>query len=197
MGTTRYYTATSLDGFLADEHDSLDWLFEVGGGDEGSADFFAAMGAFAMGSTTYAWILEHEHLIEQPGKWHEWYGDVPGWVFSSREQPTLPGADIRFVRGDVRPVHAAMVEAAAGSDIWIAGGGDLAGQFADAGLLDELVLSVAPVTLGAGAPLLPRRITSKRLELVSVRQGGQFAHLTYRLRPPHAETPVQHVGAPA
>ena len=43
------------------------------------------------------------------------------------------------------------------------GGGDLVGQFHDAGLLDEIILGMTPVTLGAGAPLLPRRITSKQL----------------------------------
>ena len=51
-----------------------------------------------------------------------------------------------------------MTRAAGDRNIWIVGGGDLAGQFADAGLLDEVIVSIAPVTLGAGAPLLPRRL---------------------------------------
>jgi dihydrofolate reductase len=51
-----------------------------------------------------------------------------------------------------------MVAAAGGRNVWIVGGGDLVGQFADVGLLDEVIVSVAPVTLGAGAPLLPRRL---------------------------------------
>ena len=51
-----------------------------------------------------------------------------------------------------------MVGAAGDRNVWIVGGGDLAGQFADAGLLDEVIVSIAPVTLGGGAPLLPRRI---------------------------------------
>ena len=198
MTVTRYYTATTLDGYIADEDNSLDWLFPVEGGDEEDfAGFFANVGAFAMGSTTYTWVLEHENLLAEPQKWREAYASVPAWVFSTRELPAIEGADIRFVRGDVRPVHHDMVEAAAGKDVWVVGGGDLAGQFADAGLLDELVLAVAPVTLGRGAPLLPRRITSTRLTLRSVRQGGQFAHLTYTLRPPHAETPLQDADPPA
>ena len=50
-----------------------------------------------------------------------------------------------------------IAEAAAGdSDIWMVGGGDLAAQWAEAGLLDELIVSIAPVTLGAGRPLFPR-----------------------------------------
>ena len=69
----------------------------------------------------------------------------------------VPDAKIEFTSGDVAPVHEQMVEAAGERNIWIVGGGDLAGQFADAGLLDEVIVSIAPVTLGAGAPLLPRR----------------------------------------
>jgi len=63
--------------------------------------------------------------------------------------------------------------------VWVVGGGDLAGQVADAGLLNEIVLSVAPVTLGEGRPLLPRRLESDRLRLTGVRRVGQFAELTY------------------
>ena len=72
-----------------------------------------------------------------------------------------------------------MVEAAGDKNIWLMGGGDLVGQFADAGLLDRIIATVAPVTLGAGAPLLPRDIRSDRLTLESVKQNGQFAELVY------------------
>ncbi|MEV6009730.1 dihydrofolate reductase family protein [Streptomyces sp. NPDC051976] len=184
--TTRsqYYTATTLDGFIADEDNSLEWLFAVESGPEDRfAPFFAQVGAMAMGATTYEWIVAHEKLVEQPGKWQEWYGATPAWVFTHRELPVLPGAAITFVRGDVRPVHQAMTEAAGGRNIWLAGGGALVGAFADEGLLDEIVLGVAPVTLGAGAPLLPRRITSSRLTLTAVEQVGQFAYLTYGVGP--------------
>jgi dihydrofolate reductase len=137
-----------------------------------------------MGATTYMWVLEHDALLDQPLKWADYYGDVPAWVFTHRDLPRIPGADLTFVRGDVRPVHAAMVEAAKGRNVWIVGGGELAGAFADEGLLDELVLGVAPVTLGAGAPLLPRRMTSSRLTLTNVEQRGQFAYLTYAVGAP-------------
>jgi dihydrofolate reductase len=73
-------------------------------------------------------------------------------------------------------------DAAAGRDVWLVGGGDLVGQFADAGLLDEVRVSVAPVTLVSGRPLLPRRLESDRLRLESVRQAGQFAELVYAVR---------------
>ncbi|SNY44766.1 dihydrofolate reductase family protein [Paractinoplanes atraurantiacus] len=198
MPKTQYYTATTLDGYLADEHNSLDWLFEVDEGSEGRADesgvtpfaaFFADVGAFAMGATTYEWVLDHDALLDNPAKWAEYYGDVPAWVFTHRDLPPIPGANLTFVRGDVRPVHEAMTKAAAGKNIWLVGGGALAATFADAGLLDEIIVGVAPVTLSAGAPLLPRRLTSKRLTLTAMAQRGQFAYLTYAVAPPTTDQP--------
>jgi dihydrofolate reductase len=91
----------------------------------------------------------------------------------------VPGADIRFRSGAVSQVWPEIAAAAGDRDVWIVGGGDLAGQFADAGLLDAIVLSVAPVALGSGRPLLPRRLESDRLILTAVRRVGQFAELTY------------------
>jgi dihydrofolate reductase len=185
MPKTQYYTATSIDGFIADEDNSLDWLFAADkGGANPFAEFFADVGAFAMGATTYEWVLTHDALSEQPVKWSDYYGDTPAWVFTHRELPAIPGATLSFVQGDVRPVHEAMTRAAAGRNIWIVGGGALAAAFADEGLLDELILGVAPVTLGAGAPLLPRRLTSSRLTLTALEQKDQFAYLTYAVAKP-------------
>ena len=70
----------------------------------------------------------------------------------------------------------------ASKNIWLVGGGDLVGQFADRQLLDEIIVGVAPVTLGRGAPLLPRRLTASQLELVDVSRDRQFARLRYRVR---------------
>lgn len=184
MTKTQYYTATSIDGFIADERNSLDWLFEVERGGDPFRPFFAEVGAFAAGATTYEWVLEHEKVLDQPQKWREWYGDTPCWVFTHRRLPRVPGADITFVSGDVRPVHSAMVDAARGRNVWLVGGGDLVGSFADHGLLDEIIIGIAPVTLGAGAPLLPRRLLSSRLSLAHVERSGEFAYLTYHVRHP-------------
>jgi dihydrofolate reductase len=182
---TQYYTATTLDGFIADEQNSLDWLFEVDrGADPGSefTEFFAGVGAMAMGSTTYEWVYEHENLADQPEQWTKWYAETPCWVFTHRELPRIANVPLHFVQGDVAPVHEEMVAAAAGKNIWLVGGGDLVGQFADRGLLDEILVGIAPVTLGGGAPLLPRRLTASQLELVDVTRQGQFARLSYRMR---------------
>jgi dihydrofolate reductase len=182
MTRTQYYTATSIDGFIADEGNSLDWLFEAAGGDDPGDRFdrfFADVGAMAMGATTYEWVLAHEDLLAHPERWRGWYGATPCWVFTHRELPAISSCELSFVEGDVVPVHRAMVEAAAGRNVWLVGGGGLVASFADAGLLDEIHLGVAPVTLGAGAPLLPRRITSPRLALRSAEEEGGFAYLTY------------------
>ncbi|WP_127500955.1 dihydrofolate reductase family protein [Actinoplanes solisilvae] len=190
MTKTQYYTATSIDGFIADSRNSLDWLFETEGeraddtGTDPFSAFFTQVGAFAMGATTYEWVFDHDKLGDNPEKWSSYYGDVPSWVFTHRSLPPIPGATVNFVEGDVRPVHEAMRAAAADKNIWIVGGGELAGAFADAGLLDEIILGVAPVTLGGGAPLLPRRLTSSRLTLTGMEQRGPFAYLTYAVAAP-------------
>ncbi len=184
MTLTQYYTATTLDGFIADEHHSLDWLFEVDRGDDPGSEFtefFAGVGAMAMGANTYRWVVDHEDLLNHPERWTV-YGDTPCWVFGHGELPQVPGVPLRFVSGDVAPVHEEMTKAAQDKNVWIVGGGDLVGQFADKGLLDEILVGVAPVTLGAGAPLLPRRLTAKQLELVDLGRQGQFARLRYRVR---------------
>lgn len=178
MSRTQYYTATTLDGFIADQSHSLEWLFtrnQDRAGPLNYNDFIAEVGALAMGSTTYEWILGHEFAGKDPSEWR-WPYEQPTWVFSSRELTPVPGADLRVVRGDVAPVHADIVEAAGGRNVWVVGGGDLAGQFADAGLLDEVIVYIAPVTLGGGAPLLPRRI---ELRLDELGRNGDFACARY------------------
>lgn len=177
-----FSTATTFDGFLADTSDSLDWLFAVPNAAEaegGIESFMSRVGVLVEGSTTYEWVVRHDQLLEHPEKWAQFYADRPTFVFTSRELDAVPGADIRFRSGAVADAWTEIVEAAGDKDVWVVGGGDLAGQFADAGLLDQIVLSVAPVALGSGRPLLPRRIESDRLTLTDVRRVGQFAELTY------------------
>ncbi|MGW4248462.1 dihydrofolate reductase family protein [Nocardia sp. NPDC004722] len=175
MTRTVYYTGTSLDGFIATADHSLDWLVtrdNDADGPMGYNPFIANIGALAMGSSTYQWLLDN--APEDP-----WPYNIPAWVFTHRVFPVRDdGADIRFIQDPVEVVHKQMAEAAAGKDIWIVGGGDLAGQFADHKLLDEVVVSIAPVTLGAGAPLLPRRLELKLTELAP---NGEFAAARYEV----------------
>jgi dihydrofolate reductase len=173
---TQYFTASSVDGFLADPDGSLSWLLtrdiDWERGSQAYGAFFAQVGAIAMGSTTYEWVLDNPQ-----GDSPAWPYAVPAWVFTHREL-RRPEGDIRFTRAPVTEVHAEMVRAAEGKNVWVVGGGDLAGQFADAGLLDEVWVQYAPVTLGAGAPLLPRRL---ELDLVEVVRNRDFACARYRV----------------
>ncbi len=179
---TLYYTATSLDGYIATEDDSLEWLFPLGDlNDTGYSDFIAQVGALAMGSTTYQWILQHaDDVSQETGS--PWPYTQPAWVFTHRELPKIEHADVRFVHGSVGTVHAEMLEAAGGKNIWVVGGGDLAGQFHDAGLLDEAIIQVASVTLGRGKPLFPRRVTSPPWKLLAVRERTMNPTVAWRRR---------------
>lgn len=183
---TQYFTATSLDGFIATEDDSLDWLFPLGDLNNSSyPEFIAGVGALAMGSTTYEWMMRNSELVAATTG-SAWPYTQPTWVFSSRKLPAIEGADIRFVSGDVQHVHAEMRAAAGSRNIWVVGGGDLAGQFYDAGLLNELILQIGSATLGKGKPLFPRRVLSPVLCLMSVQQMGVgMVELRYEV---HKET---------
>jgi dihydrofolate reductase len=187
MTRTQYYTATSLDGFIATSDHSLDWLFQFGDVENTSyPKFIQDVGALAMGSSTYEWLLRNE-ILRDPANPKPWPYEQPAWVFSSRTLHVIPGANIRFARGDVRPVHRDMVAAANGKNVWIAGGGELVGQFHDHALLDDIIVQVASVTLGRGAPVLPRAITTPPLRLIAVEQyGTAFAELRYEVQ----RTPV-------
>jgi dihydrofolate reductase len=174
---TQYLVAASLDGFIADEHDNLDWLLQFDADDASNPypSFIEDVGAIAMGATTYEWVLEHD---EGP-----WPYAVPAWVFTHRDLPAKEGAAITFTADPVSSVHAAMVDAAGGKNVWLVGGGELVGQFLDSDLLDELWLTLTPVVLGTGAPLLPRRRTEP-MRLLHLEQApqGTFVHLRYSLR---------------
>ena len=182
---TQYYTATSLDGFIATLDDSLEWLFQLGDIEDTSyPSFIKDVGALAMGSATYEWMLRNVIGPEAKDR-RPWPYEQPTWVFSSRTLPPVPGADIRFTRGDVRPLHAEMAEAANGRNIWLVGGGDLVGQFHDQGLLDEIYVQIGSVTLGSGKPLLPREIVTPPLKLISARAVGEgVAELHYEVHKP-------------
>ena len=149
MSLTQYYTATTLDGFIADPDNSLDWLFTRKREDDGFlnyGEFIAEIGAMAMGSTTYEWILDHEFAGKDPAEW-KWPYDIPCWVFTHRQLPVVPNSRI------------------------------------EVGLLDEVIVSIAPVTLGRGAPLLPRRI---ELRLDELGRNGDFACARFSVVRPSA-----------
>ena len=171
MVRTVYYTASSADGFIADEHHSLDWLVDTDHDlpedhPEAYPTFVKDVGALVMGASTYLWVVEHE-----PASLEQWSYEQPTWVCTHRDVPLPARGRVETYAGDVAALHPRLVEAADGQDVWVVGGGDLAGQFLDAGLLDEVHVQYTPVVLGAGAPLLPRRAD---LRLLGTSRMGDF-----------------------
>lgn len=191
--------ATTINGWIADDQNSLAWLFAVPGGTEPDPELLPQSATVMVeGSTTYEWMLAELDVIQRPEKWITFSQGRPTFVFTTRELPVPEGADVRFVRGLVRDALPGIRDAAGEGDVWLVGGGELVGQFFDAGALDEVALSIAPVALGGGAPLLPRRIGSERMRLVSASAHGQFARVIYEITPPvSTEADGRTVGAAA
>jgi dihydrofolate reductase len=155
-----YYTASSLDGFIVDEADSLDWLTSRDvdvNGPFGYEAFGKTVGALVMGSATYEWIVANH-----PG---DWMYEQPSWVLTSRPGRVVDGHPVQPFHGDVAELHPQLLAAAAGKDVWVVGGGDVAAQFVSAGLVDEMIVTYAPCSLGQGARVLPMR-SEWRLEEV-------------------------------
>lgn len=186
MSLVRYYAAATLDGYIAESDDTLDWLlnyegeFEGADSDESQAGyegFYEGIGALVMGSVTYEWVLEHV------GRWP--YAGKPTWVLSTRELDRADGddVDVRVVDAQVPDLIDEMVAAAGDQDLWIVGGGNVASQFADHGLLDRLEVTVIPVVLGEGKPLFARRLPGGSMQLLGVRTfSSGMIGLTYELR---------------
>ena len=181
MTKTIYYGAASLDGYLAGPDDDLDWLLTYQGsfddssaepgpmGENGSyARFYESVRALVMGSATYEWILDHLDTAGG-GEWP--YPGKPCWVLSSRELPVPEGeeVDVRVADAPVRELYPEMAAAAGDGTLWIVGGGGLASQFADEGLLDEVQLTVVPIVLGAGKPVFERPLPGGPMQLIGAR----------------------------
>lgn len=184
MGEIIFDAAVTLNGILADENHSLQWLFDVPGAQDPDPDLLPKnVGVHVEGANTYLWLIKNEKFIENPQKWQEYYRGITTYVFTSRDLPIPEGADVRLVNGAVGEFLPEIREAAGEKNIWVLGGGELLGQFLDLDALDTLALTVAPAALSEGAALLPRRIGSDRLELAEARKAGPFARLVYRVLP--------------
>jgi dihydrofolate reductase len=191
MSRVQYYCAAALDGYIADSDDRIDWLtgyqgtYEGKDGDPGPMSeggsyeaFYEGVGALVSGSVTYEFILEH---MKGGGTWP--YAGKPCWVLSSRDLPTpeSEGADVRIVRGEVGELFGQMTGSAGDRNLWVVGGGNVASQFADAGLLNELHLTVVPVVLGEGKPLFDRGLREP-LQLTGTRAfGNGMVELRYEV----------------
>lgn len=169
---TVYFTASSLDGYVVDEADSLDWLTSRAvdaDGPFGYDAFIKTIGALVMGSATYEWVVNNH-----PG---DWIYEQPSWLLTHRPHIIAEDHPVQAFDGDVAELHPKLVSAAAGKDVWVVGGGETAAQFAAAGLIDEMIVSYTPCSLGAGARLLPIR---SEWALVESAVNGDFVCARWR-----------------
>jgi dihydrofolate reductase len=175
MSKTVYYCATTLDGYIAEADDTIGWLFEYRGSFEGEGvepsegnykRFYDGVGALISGATTYEFILGE---FAEGSEWP--YKGKPYWILSSRDlpKPEGQGVDVRIVNAKVPDLYDEMIAAAGERDLWVVGGGNVASQFADEGLLDEICMTVVPVVLGEGKPLFDRRVPGGPMQLLGTR----------------------------
>lgn len=164
------YIATSLDGYIATEEDSLDWLFKVEGeGDNGYSEFFDTIDTIVLGRRTYDWIMEAE-------KDNFPYKNKACYVFTKSKHEA--NNDVEFVDGDVVELINSLKNIE-GKNIWIVGGGKLLSNLIKENLVDEFVITVAPTLIGRGIPLFNKQDIEIELDLKSVRQFNQLVELHY------------------
>ncbi|NMG65151.1 dihydrofolate reductase [Azoarcus indigens] len=176
-----YYVAASVDGYIATANGGTGWLapFEASGDDYGYADFYAGIDALLLGRRTY----EHCRGL---GAWP--YADKPCRVFSRdrsrplhEEEAGAGGGTVRITTDDPATVIGELAAAGA-RNLWLVGGGQLAGEFLVRGLLTDLILSVVPVTLGSGIALFGGDTAPAALQLRSSRLHSMgLVQLHYRI----------------
>lgn len=167
------YIAMSLDGYIATEDDSLEWLFKTEvNSDAGYNAFFEEVDTIIIGKRTYDWVMEQEN-----GKFP--YPEKECFVFSKSETGT--NEHVEFVDEDIVTFTNKLKEQE-GKKIWIVGGGDLLKDFLNEKLVDEFIITVAPTLLGKGIPLFNKGEYETDLVLKDMKQYDQFAQLHYELK---------------
>jgi len=167
------YIATSLDGYIAGEDDSLDWLFRVEGeGDNGYSEFYETVDTILMGRKTYDQVL-----ILENGKFP--YQNKKCYVFSH----TITGSNenVEFVNGDIVSLVNEWKKQE-GKNIWIEGGGELLHFFLKEKLVDEIRVTVAPAIIGKGIPLFKKGDYEMDLVLKGIKKYNQFVELQYEVK---------------
>lgn len=174
-----WYTAMSMDGRIADGRESLGFLETIGPRDGTQAEFpafLATIDAVIVGASTLRWLL---------GGGHGWpHDDLPTWLVS--HDPTLVArigrtrAPLHLVDGPLGPVFEA-IERAGHARVWLAGGGNIAGQALALDRIDEVIATVAPTAVGAGPALFDAEaLPERRFRLVEcVALGGDAARLRW------------------
>ena len=169
MASLVLYIATSLDGFIARADGSLDWLtrFESAGTDYGYREFYGTVGALLMGRKTYDAALSL-------GPWPN--QDRPCYVL------THLATELPHVTALSGPLPEIVPRLQLNHDrVWLVGGGSLVSQALRNHLLDEIIVSIMPVLLGDGIPLVGETMEDVRLNHIGTKSyDGGVMQLTYR-----------------
>lgn len=167
------YIATSLDGYIATEDDSLEWLFKIEGeGDNGYSEFYRTVDTILIGRRTYDWVIDKEKG-EFP------YKNKKCYVFS--KSISGKNENVEFINCDIVEFTNKLKEEV-GGNIWIVGGSDLLHFFIKERLVDEFIITVAPTLIGRGIPLFKEFDFELELRLKNIRRFNQFAELHYELK---------------
>ena len=177
-----YYAAMSLDGRISGPDHDLSFLQTLDGGND-YLTFYEGVDSLIMGARTWDFMVQHG----------SWPYDKPTWIVTHAETlAPLEGADVETFSGDVAELVRRIGDRGY-ERTWLVGGGDLAGQFLAADLLDELILTVAPTLVGQGPALADGEFPLPRFKLAEVERFGENgARLRYeRLRSTPAASPAR------
>lgn len=167
------FIATSLDGYIAAPDESLEWLYQIEGeGDNGFSEFYQTVDTILMGKRTYDWIIKQQ-LEQFP------YQNKRCYVFTRSDMEN--NEDVIFVNEDVTE-FTNKLKREDGKNIWIVGGGELLHSFIEKKLVDEMIITVAPVILGQGIPLFRKGNQQLKLLLKNERTFNQFVELHYKVK---------------
>jgi dihydrofolate reductase len=178
-----YYAAMSLDGRISGPDHDLTFLKTLDGGNDYEV-FYADVDSLIMGARTWDFMVRH-------GSWP--YGGKTTWIVTHAEKlAPLAGAEpVELFAGNVAEL-VQLIGSRGLERTWLVGGGDLAGQFLAANLLDELILTVAPTLVGAGPALAEGEFPLREFELVALEPFGENGvRLRYRLRSTDAASPAR------
>ena len=157
MSKTILYIATSFDGYVAGPNDEVDWMDRYANVDYGFSDFLSSVGAIIMGRRSYDVGVEQNWFSQFD------YGS-PIVVVSNDPARTLSeDGDFTFVTEGIEAAHAQATNKASGKNIWIFGGADIAQQYMQAGIVDEIYIGLVPTILGDGKRLFEK--VGKRIAL--------------------------------
>lgn len=168
MSKNILYIAMSLDGMIAKEDHSLDWLLKAEGeGDNGYNDFYSGISSIVMGNRTYQEVLKMTD--EKP------YQDRPVYVLSRTEQgdgyANFTSESVDTLLPELQKKH--------GGPVWVVGGGEVIKSCMEYGGIDEYYIAVISCVLGEGIPLFPKGTKYTELELVDTEVYNQIVMLHY------------------